>query len=104
MNSRRPIPNGFAERANEPTKILTKEFHCNTIQCKRWREEIGIHKEGRRQPRPVVCFTRDGDEVARYKSILDAQIAINGYASNICAALKGRAETAYGYVWKYAEG
>ena len=103
MNPRRPMPEGFAERAKEPTRVLTKDFHCTNFQCKRWREELGIHCAGRRQPRPVISYTQSGEKVAQYKSLAEAEIAVCGNASNICAALKGRVPSAYGYLWRYAE-
>jgi len=49
----------------------------------------------------VLQYSTSGTFVTRYDSIADAARALNANHANICACIKGRTKTAYGYVWVY---
>jgi len=51
--------------------------------------------------KPVVAFDRDGNYIASYPSIKDADAATGVDFRNIQACCKGRKKTAGGYIWKY---
>lgn len=50
----------------------------------------------------VTQFTLDGDFVATYPSMAEAERQTGFAAGNICYAINGRYSHAYGYKWKYA--
>lgn len=52
--------------------------------------------------RPVIQMTLSGQFVKRFEKMADAEKS--GFLSTaICATIKGRQPTAYGFLWKYAE-
>lgn len=56
--------------------------------------------------RPVCQYSLDGDFIAEYKSMTEAEekLHLNKHsASNISGCCKGKHKSAYGYVWKYAK-
>lgn len=53
--------------------------------------------------KPVVQIAKDGKEVARFESVTEAAMAINGknarpYISSVC---HGRNSSAYGFYWRF---
>lgn len=103
MNPKRPVPDGFYERASETNAVLMKDFHCKPSQIKRWRSECGIKVKRMNSPRRVHKYTEDGIYLATYNSIGEAGRSVWGSSSNICKVLSGEKTTAYGYVWRYAD-
>lgn len=51
--------------------------------------------------RPVAQYTKDGNLVAVWSSVIEA--GRHTGASNICDAAHGKLKTSGGYVWKYVE-
>lgn len=54
---------------------------------------------------PVVQYTIDGIMIAEYKSISEA-VRMNDFPNraNISHNVRGKTNTAYGYIWKYKQG
>lgn len=103
MRERRPIPDGFAERATETNTVLMKAFHCSSKQIKRWRSECGVSPDMRTAPRRVAQYSEGGKHLATYNSLHEAGRAVYGHSSNIIKCIRGDIQTAYGYVWRYAD-
>ena len=47
---------------------------------------------------PILQYDLDGNFIREWECAADVGKEVN---SNICQCLKGRAKTAYGYIWKY---
>ena len=52
----------------------------------------------------VLQFSRDGEFIAEYSSLMEAERKTSLPASNICACCKGKLKSTGGYIWKYKEG
>lgn len=76
----------------------THKYNVNYGSC-RARQIAAIKKA-------VVQCSPDGTPIKEYAGIVDAARALGKPRgdANIDLALKGRTKTAYGFVWKYAEG
>ena len=97
---RRPMPEDFTEHMYEPIPVLRKYYHTSDDAIQRWRNECGVCI---RKERPVNQFALNGELVAQHESILSATKSIYGTYSYIRRCLAGETETAYGYVWRYAD-
>lgn len=51
---------------------------------------------------PVIQYSKDGKEIARYASQKEAKERTGIKGNHICSCCKGKRKTAGGYVWKYA--
>lgn len=97
-----PNPDGLPEINHKDLNPLNNRYDnlewCTHLYNMRYMKgEIKRHRT-----RPVEQLTRDGELVARYESIADAQRKL-GYGSNlIYACCRHRETTAHGYVWRYA--
>ena len=49
----------------------------------------------------VLQFSKDGELIAEYSSIHEAERQTGCYHGNICACCKGRLKTCGRYIWKY---
>ena len=67
--------------------------------CKECAKKIISQKSSK----AVVQYTLEGKEVAKYKSIKEAQEKTKINDNKIISALKGRRKSANGYLWRYAE-
>lgn len=50
----------------------------------------------------VLQYTLDGCFVREYPSMEEAANAVGGFKSNVWACCRGKAKSAYGYLWRYA--
>jgi len=81
-------------------QIMTWEE--NRLKKIRERQENGTLGQSDRVDVRVSQYTKTGEYLATYASARDAAKAINKKArANIIHACRGRAQTAYGYRWKY---
>lgn len=53
--------------------------------------------------KPIIAYTKDGDIVRRFESIMDAQREWHILNNAIVACLKGKSKSAGGYIWRYAQ-
>lgn len=61
-------------------------------------------KIGRRQWKPVQQLTRDGTLLHTYRSLIEAEAATGVLRQNVSAVCRGRAFTAGGFIWRFADG
>ena len=101
-NDKRKMPFGFWEDALKPQAYLIEKYHCNTLQVRRWRDELGIGKH--RVGKVVNQYLPDGTFVKRHASVHQAAREVGGFAENISLAANGIIKTAYGYVWRFDDG
>lgn len=79
--------------------------HLDNLEYVTYREnaqhahDIGLHPGPPK--RPIVQYTKEGIEIARFDSIREAKQAI--VVGDITSTLSGRTKTAGGFVWKYAD-
>ena len=52
--------------------------------------------------KPVLQFSKDGEFIAEYPSIMEASRQTGCYQGNICRCCMGKYKSAGGYLWKYA--
>lgn len=62
--------------------------------------ETGLRKKTR-AGRPVIQYTRDGQEIAQYLTAKDASKETGVHYGNICMTCRGERNHAGGYIWKY---
>ena len=57
------------------------------------------------QPKkPVLQYSKTGEFIAEYQSIIDAERQTGCNNSHICDCCKGKYKSTGGYIWKYKEG
>lgn len=57
----------------------------------------------KKKARAIIQYDLDGNKIAEYKSMREAERQTGARAGNISACCLGIACTANGYIWKYAE-
>ena len=61
-------------------------------------------KRGGREPRRTLQIDRYTKKViGTYDSLVQAAVSVSGAVTAIYSACNGRAKTAYGYMWRYAD-
>jgi hypothetical protein len=50
---------------------------------------------------PILQYDLEGNFIKEWRSGKEASLYLNVNKQNICNALKNRAQSAYGYIWKY---
>lgn len=56
---------------------------------------------GRKQAKPVIQFSLDGDFIKRWDSIREIERSTSMCCGNISSACNGKLKAAYGYIWKF---
>lgn len=51
----------------------------------------------------IIQFSKDGEFIAEYPSIMEAERQVGCDKGNICKCCKGKRKSACGYIWKYKE-
>lgn len=51
--------------------------------------------------KPIIQFDRQGNFIAEFESLMDAERKLGICSQNICSVLKGRTKTAGGYIFRY---
>lgn len=54
--------------------------------------------------KPVLQYDKQGNFIAEYYGITEAEIQTNIRKSDICGCCKGKLKSAGGYIWKYKDG
>lgn len=83
-------------------------IQCNTkvsLRCKKCCFSFGIRNSTKSNTKKVLQFLKDGTFIKEWETISDAArfIGIKRQA-NISSVCKGKKKSAYGFIWKYAEG
>ena len=75
----------------------------NLEWCTHSENTLHAYKSGLMQTKAVVAFTTAGEYVQAFKSLKEAkEFCRVSYTAGISNCLLGKAKTAHGYVWKYA--
>jgi hypothetical protein len=51
--------------------------------------------------KPILQFTKDGEFIRDWDSIIQVSKELNINSSHICSCCKGRKKSAYGFIWRY---
>ena len=93
----------IAERLNCSTDSVIRalNYYNVPIQERRARGQ----KVAQKATRKVGQYSKDGELIAKYNSIVEASLAVgaprnNGNITQVC---KGNRKIAYGYIWKYLD-
>lgn len=70
---------------------------------KRIREALLASKKIEGKRKPILQFDLEGNYIKRYESIVAAARELGKHPSNIHAVVKGKKDTAFGYIWKYED-
>lgn len=85
--------------------VLKDEENCAEQMTTEDSSNYEVHNKQTRKAggkcRPVAQYTKDGNLVAVWSSVIEA--GRHTGASNICDAAHGKLRTSGGYVWKYVE-
>ena len=86
------------------------KHHSESTKAKISASKIGKHlsretieKIAKKNSKPVIQLTIDGNFIRRFDSIASAATAVNGNVQNICSVLKGKTKSYRGYRWQYAD-
>ena len=52
---------------------------------------------------PVLQYSKSGEFIAEYQSIIEAERQTGCYQTNICSCCKGKRKSTGGFIWKYKE-
>ena len=51
--------------------------------------------------KPIIQFSKDGEFIAEYSSLMEAEHQTGCYHGNICKCCKGKLKSIGGYIWRY---
>ena len=75
--------------------------HCNhSKETKRKMSEAQTGNHNRPQ-KPVLQFSKNGEFIAEYQSIIEAERQTGCYQTSICQCCKGNRKSTGGFIWKY---
>ena len=80
-----------------PTKHRKRNCICSKECWAIWQKT-----NSQKRRREICQYDLRGKCIARYNSIKEAAIAVNGQATNIVKCAKQKIKTAYGYIWRYS--
>ena len=60
-------------------------------------------KYGKENPasKPIIQYDKDSNFIKEWNCITDVERKMGYSVSNISSCLRGKSNTAYGYIWKY---
>lgn len=96
-----PVPEGYhIHHINKEEGMAGGNNNVNNLECLSRSEHSSLH--GKERGRKVLMCDLEGNVLMEYPSIKAAGGNNSGrFAIQQC--VRGKAKTAYGYVWKYAE-
>ena len=93
------IKNPFYGRAHDEK---TKAKLSNYFKGKKQSNEI-IVKRVEKLKKPIIQYTKEGNFIKEWDSIISASKTLNVCSQSINRCLKGKRPTAGGFIWKYSE-
>lgn len=97
--------NGYNRKNIEAMRQATlgRKEKPEQIEAKRERAKHQKRKFGRenKTSKPVICYTVDGEEVARYGGTMEAFRETGIWFQGISLVCRGKQKTAGGFVWKF---
>ena len=93
------VKNPFYGRAHDEK---TKSKLSNHFKGKKQSNEI-IVKRVEKLKKPIIQYTKEGNFVKEWDSIISAAKTLNICSQSINRCLKGKRPTAGSFIWKYSE-
>ena len=78
----------YGKHHSEDTKRKMSEAHKGKIYA---------------NTKPILQFSKDGEFIAEYPSIKEAEKQTGCYQGNVCNCCKGNRKSAGGFIWRYKE-
>ena len=96
-------PNNLPE-VNHKDEDKTNNKFENLEWCDRkYNINYGTHIQRRSEKRskPVIQYSKSGEFIKEWKSVIDVQIQFGYYHSSISRCCNEKRKSAYGFVWRY---
>ena len=95
----------FGKHLSEDTKRKISESKTGIIFTEEHRKKMSQANKGKiyAPTKSVIQYSKDGEFIAEYNSVMEASRQIGCNPSSICKCCKGTRKTAGGYIWKYKE-
>jgi len=90
-------------RSNMKSSKETCEKISNSHKGKIFSEEHlkNLNIANEKQKKPILQYTKQGEFIREWPSILSAINSFNPAAYSICSNLRGKGKSAKGFIWKY---
>lgn len=95
----------YGKHHTEETKKKLSEFHTGKHLSDETRRKMSDTRTGKiyAPTKSVVQYSKDGEFIAEYPSIMEAERQTGCDKSSIISCCKGKRKSAGGYIWKYKE-
>ena len=94
----------FGKHFTEEHKKKISESRIERVLTEEYRRKISEAMTGKhnRPKKPILQFSKDGEFIAEYPSIIEASRQTGCNSGNICSCCMGKYKSAGGYLWRYA--
>ena len=95
----------FGKHLSEETRNRISEAKTGIIFTEEHRKKMSQANKGKiyAPTKSVIQYSKDGEFIAEYSSIMEAERYTGCNNSIICKCCKGKRKSAGGYIWKYKE-
>ena len=95
----------FGKHLSEETRNRISEAKTGIIFTEEHRKKMSQANKGKiyAPTKSVIQYSKDGEFIAEYSSIMEAEKYTGCNNSIICKCCKGKRKSAGGYIWKYKE-
>ena len=95
----------FGKHLSEDTKRKISESKTGIIFTEEHRKKMSQANKGKiyAPTKSVIQYSKDGEFIAEYNSVMEASRQIGCNPSSICKCCKGTRKSTGGFIWKYKE-
>ena len=94
----------FGKHFTEETRKKMAEAHTGKHFTEEHKNKLSEAMTGKhnRPKKPILQFSKDGEFIAEYPSIIEASRQTGCNSGSICSCCMGKYKSAGGYLWRYA--